>query len=458
MTPAQSSVLIAELAVRPNERIFSGPKGSTSVEPLVMALFLELSSRAGALVTRRELFDRLWGSVAVGDDNLNRLVALLRRTLNDLGVTSLRIETVPATGYFLRLEAGGRSQDVRQAISEARDSWKLGMPEPDLLRIALLERAGQMDTQDAEVFGLSALLHRHAAEYADPEQAASHVQSCDTAARRALEIDPEQVEALTALVSVAPLYGQWFDASRRLYELCANHPGHPVPENDLSIVEMATGQVLAAKRRRDRLLAADPLTAQFCYKSVYHHWSVEDHVGMDHLADSAMQLWPLHPAVWTVRFWTFAYTGRFGAAQAVLARRPPQIPEPMVAFLRRAATAAESGETAAHDEVAAQASSLVSKGPAHAIAALFALSLIGRTDDVFEVAKRYYLHDGQGPVPLQALAGSPKLNEQHRRLTQVLFTPVFAALRQDRRFEELCGGIGLTAFWEQSEITPDYQL
>ena len=208
MMPAQSSVLIAELAVRPNERIFSGPNGSTSVEPLVMALFLELSSRAGALVTRRELFDRLWGGAAVGDDNLNRLVALLRRTLNELGITSLRIETVPATGYFLRLEAGGCGEDVRQAISEARDSWKLGMPEPDLLRIALLERAAKMDSEDAEVFGLSALLHRHAAEYADPEQAANHVQSCDTAARRALEIDPAQVEALTALVSVAPLYGR----------------------------------------------------------------------------------------------------------------------------------------------------------------------------------------------------------------------------------------------------------
>jgi len=43
-------------------------------------------------------------------------------------------------------------------------------------------------------------------------------------------------------------------------------------------------------------------------------------------------------------------------------------------------------------------------------------------------------------------------------LTQVLFTPVFAAMREDPRFQELCSSIGLTAFWDQSGITPDYLL
>ena len=63
-------MFIAELTVRPNERVLIGPKGSGSLEPLAFALFLELASRAGTLVTRHELFNRLWGSLAVGDDNL----------------------------------------------------------------------------------------------------------------------------------------------------------------------------------------------------------------------------------------------------------------------------------------------------------------------------------------------------------------------------------------------------
>lgn len=455
-------MFIAELTVKPGERMIAGPNGSASIEPLVMALFLELASRAGTLVPRRELFRKLWGSLAVGDDNLNRLVAVLRRILRQIGVSSVSIETVPATGYVLQLHACSavRAQyDVQQALSEARDSWRLGLPEPDYLRIALLDRAAQMAQDDSHVLGCAALLHRHAAEYTRPEDASEHVRLCEVNARGALERDPAQVEASTALVSIAPLYGRWLDSSIRLQELCASAPGHPVPENDLSVVEMATGQIAAAKRRRDRLIAADPLAAQFCYKSVYQHWSAGDHVGMDHAADRAMQLWPLHPAVWTVRFWTLAYTGRLPAAEAMLAGPCPSgIPPFMQGFMRRVVTAAMSNESSEREQAITTASTLASEGPAQAVAALFALGLFDRANEAFAIARRYYLQDGQGPVPLQPQSGHPRLNEQHRRVTQVLFTPVFAALRDDSRFSDLCHSIGLTSFWEQSGVTPDYLL
>jgi DNA-binding winged helix-turn-helix (wHTH) protein len=231
-------MLIAELRVWPSQRTLQGPKGSASLEPLVMAVFLALAARPGELVSRRELFNRLWGSLSVGDDNLNRLVAVLRRTIASLGVTSLRIETVPASGYVLRLDGNcaveSVDSDVEQALSQARESWRLGIPEPDHLRIALLARAGEMKPEDSRISGMLALLHRHAAEYAEPERTSHHVSACEEAANRALEIDSTQIEAATALVSIAPLYGRWLDGSRRLAELCAAAPGHPVPENDLS--------------------------------------------------------------------------------------------------------------------------------------------------------------------------------------------------------------------------------
>jgi len=47
------------------------------------------------------------------------------------------------------------------------------------------------------------------------------------------------------------------------------------------------------------------------------------------------------------------------------------------------------------------------------------------------------------------------LNEQHRRLTQVLFMPVFARMRADSRFVKLCSHIGLTDYWNESGLTPD---
>lgn len=454
-------MLIAELKVWPSQRVLQGPQGSVSLEPLVMSLFLVLAARPSEVVGRRELFNTLWGSMGVGDDSLNRLIAVLRRSLTQIGVNSVRIETVPASGYVLRL-AGAHtpervSRDVEQAFSQAWDSWRLGIPEPDYLRIALLERAGEMKSDDARIYGMLALLHRHAAEYAEPERTSYHVSACDDASRKALALDDTQTEAATALVSVGPLYGRWIESSRRLKELCSAAPGHPVPENDLSVLEMATGQIAAAKHRRDRLIRADPLSAVFSYKSVYQHWSVGDRAGMDHMADRAMQLWPMHPAVWSVRFWTLVYTDRAQAALAMLdGPFPDGISEPMLIFLRQAINAYAEGEDGRQQQVVAAAEGFAGRGPAQAVAALFVLGLFNRVDEGFQVARRYYLQHGHASVPLQTTRDRPRLNEQHRRLTQILFTPACSAMRADARFSVLCQSIGLTAFWEQGGITPDY--
>jgi DNA-binding winged helix-turn-helix (wHTH) protein len=453
-------MMVAELAVFPADRVIRGPAGSAPLEPLVMALFLCLAGRTGTLVSRRELFSRLWGAVSVGDDNLNRLVAALRRALISVGASSVRVETVPASGYILRLAAlptgADAGEQAAQALAEGFDSWRLGLPEPDYLRIALLSQAGEIAPDNARIFGLLALLHRHGAEYAPPEEAAGHVRSCELAARRALQIEPGQVEAASALASIAPLYGAWSERSRHLAELCAASGRNLVPEDDLAVLEMATGQIRASKRRRDRLIKMDPLAAIFSYKSVYQHWSVGDATGMDHIADRAMQLWPFHPAIWTARFWTLAFTNRLAAAQALIGRRSPRgIPVQMLAFLERMLAAAAGSNACSADECTAAAVRLAGQGPAQAVAALFTLGLLGRPKDAFEVAERYYLQQGAQPVPLQPGADHPMLNEQHRRLTQILFTPACAEMRENPRFLDLCRSVGLTSFWEQTGTTPD---
>jgi DNA-binding winged helix-turn-helix (wHTH) protein len=453
-------IRLGELIVRPNERSIEGPAATRSLEPLVMTLFVALLGRAGKIVERRQLFSRLWGASAVGDDNLNRLVALLRRALTGVGASSLRIETVPGTGYILRLNAppspGAAQEEANHALAEGINSWRTAAPEPDYLTIALLSRVLGVAGDEARILGLLALLHRHAAEYGLGHEAAEHLRSCEAAARRALELNPHQPEAGTAIVSINPLYGRWYEASERLVELCAASGRHPVPENDLAVLEMATGQVEASKRRRDRLIRLDPLAAGYCYKSVYQHWALGDRIGMDHVADRAMQLWPHHPAVWMARFWTLAYTSRLPAAQGLLARRPPAMPLPIINFLSLVLGAAADGHASACAAARDAAVQLAGRGPAQAIASLFALGLLGRPDEAFLVAERYYLQQGPEPVPLHSAPDDPRLNEQHRRLTQILFTPACAAMRESARFESLCRSIGLVRFWEKSGITPDH--
>ena len=94
-------------------------------------------------------------------------------------------------------------------------------------------------------------------------------------------------------------------------------------------------------------------------------------------------------------------------------------------------------------------------GPAHAIHSMTALGLLGEADEAFAVAAAYYFRDGPNPVPLHHGPIEPVLNEQHRRLTQILFTPAFATMRDDPRFASLCTRIGLSRYWDESGLRPE---
>jgi DNA-binding winged helix-turn-helix (wHTH) protein len=461
-----SDIDVGQLRIRPARRSIEGPAGAVTVEPLVMQLLVELSRRAGQVISRREIFERCWGSAAVGDDSLNRIIAMLRRALEEAGEGLVTIETVPRTGYVLRLhhqtrngpDRGQTDADVSRAIGEGLDSVRLGLPEPDHLRLEILRQAVASKPENSKAWGTLALLCRQAAEYAAPPTTSEFVARCEAAARPALALDPFQVEALVALATVAPLFGRWREARSQLIAITAKAETPFVAIHELAIVEMATGRLRAAKTLVDGLIATDPLAACLCYKSIYQHWSIGDLAGMDHVADRAIQLWPTHAAVWTARFWTLAYTDRPYAALSMLddSNPRPDIPSPALRLLRAAASAVASADPSAMDAAAAASRQAAQAGPAGAIAALFALGLLKRTEEQRDVANAYYLREGPTPVPVRRTEAEPSINDQHRRATQILFTPACEALRADTRFPTLCARMGLSAYWETSGLRPDF--
>lgn len=457
---------VGPVSVRPAMRILETQDASISIEPLVMKLLVTLSRRAGQLVTRQQVFDACWGSAPVGDDSLNRVIAVLRKALREIAGGAVRIETIPGSGYVLRLIAGGVSgqlsvnrDGIRAAIEAGYDSWRLSWPEPDHLRLELLRQVTAENPDSDSAWGMLALLCRQAAEYAEPGDVGAYVAECQAAARRALALNAIQGEALVALASVAPLYGRWREGRAALTLTLEKVCGHIVALHDLAILEMATGRVRAAKAIMDDLITRDPLAACFCYKSMYQHWSVNDLSGLDHVGDRAIQLWPSHPAVWSARFWTLAHTGRGYASMEMLddAVTRPRIPEPAIRLLRTAVSASLSGRELAADEAAQACCAAAARGPAQALAAINGLGLLGRVDDLFDVAYAYYLRTGQGPVPMRRTSGEPSINDQHRRVTQALFTPACAGMRAERsRFLELCARMGLTDYWDTTGLRPDF--
>jgi DNA-binding winged helix-turn-helix (wHTH) protein len=452
---------IGPIHVRPAARSIESSKGCFATEPLVMQLLVELSRKAGRVVSRREIFETCWGSSAVGDDSLNRIVAGLRKTLSMADGDTVLVETVPGAGYALRLRSNGveaAHDEVEQALQEGFDSIRAGIPRPDHLRLELLRRAVKIQPGDARAWGMRALLCRYAAEYGEPAEVAEFVAECQRSARHALQIDPNQPCALVALATVAPLFGRWGDARARLLEVLVDSPGEFVAEHELVICEMSTGRVRAAVDRTNALVAADPLAACMIYKGIYQRWSSGDLLGMDQLGDRGVHLWPTHPAVWTARLWTLAFTGRIEAAVAMLEDEAvrPDIPAPSFQLLKLVIAAAASGRPEDADRAAEVVRAAAASGPARAIVALFALGLLAKVDDSFAVAEGYYLREGADPVPVRHTEGEPMINDLHRRVTQILFTPACADMRGDGRFLGLCERAGLTAYWEQTGLAPDF--
>lgn len=443
--------------ISPSRRRIELGSKSVALEPLVLRALLLLEERSGEVVTRDELFDYCWGRGAVGDDSLNRIMAVLRRKLDELAADEVVLERVPTVGYLLKFADETHAQSLDRSIEGAYDWWRLGLPQPGLAPIRRLRSALSSEPR-ADGWGMLALLLRQAAEYCAPDICASLTAECDSAARRALALDAHQPEALVAMSSVVPLYGHWASARSALNAVLDRHPDHLPAAHDLMMVEMATGRVRSAYALLLPLKERDPLAACLWYKAIYQSWSMGDLAAMDHHADHSIQLWPNHPAIWSARFWTLAFTDRMQAALDMLdaERVSPPLPEPLSIFLRTvvAAKLEPTEEVRRHAIGACLAASR--QGPAQALAALFGLCLMEAHDESFIVADAYYLRAGDAPVPLSRSSSDLSVTDQHRRVTQILFTPACARMRADRRFTALCRRTGLQSYWDISGFAPDF--
>jgi TolB-like protein/DNA-binding winged helix-turn-helix (wHTH) protein len=88
--------------VRPLTGEVAGAGGTTHLEPKVMEVLAALAQRAGEVVEREELLQRIWGHrAAVADEPLTRCIAELRRVLGDSRQTPTFIQTIPKRGYRL---------------------------------------------------------------------------------------------------------------------------------------------------------------------------------------------------------------------------------------------------------------------------------------------------------------------------------------------------------------------
>ncbi len=459
--PSGAGICFGRARMVPATRTIQGERGFGRLEPLMLDVLLLLAEHPGTLVTRGHLRERCWGGQPVGDDSVNRAVAGARRAL--IAATgSARIVTVPGAGYTLQIMPerpdGAVPPLTGTAVETGWRSWRMGLPAPDLAALDALRGHLSEQADDADAWGMLALIARNAAEYSEPQDCTSLVEECQAAAARAHSLRPKFGVANAALIALPPLFGDWTARRQRLLAALADAPEDRVLRHELAFLEMATGRPSAAVPLIEALITEDPLAAIYQYKRVYHLWTLGRLTAMDQVADRAMQLWPKHPAIWFARYWSLAFTGRADRAREMAedaGARPP-LPENALRLLRLTADAVTDRSEATRRSAIEGNRRSAQMGPAQCLAAIIHLAGLGETDAAFEVAEAYFLNDGPLLIPGHRTPKDSAVTDQYRRMTQMLFIPATADMRRDPRFLTLCAAIGLDDYWREAAVTPDF--
>ncbi len=504
--------------IDPALRTVRGPSGDAALEPRVMQVLMALADADGAVVTRETLMARCWSGQLVGDDALTRTIFAIRRALKDVGSTGLGVETISKAGYRLigtaTIDDGGapvdnavqftrppdtaglaaveppgavpvsrravtvgaaglavaaaagvvwwprpdpNAQRAADLVARARVALRDELPESEQQGLGFLKEAVALAPANAEAWGTLALAWRNTAEYADPDETAAAVASTERAARKALALDPRQGDALAALATLAPIYGDWMGAERRLRGVLAVAPGNADALNALTVFSMATGRPRAQLALSEPLAKREPLSPTYQYHYVYGLWANGRAAEADRVVGRAMALWPRHPGVWLARLQTLAFTGRTAAALRLIEQGQQRQPgSPYLDQLAASVRALHSRRPV--DVAAAIADNLdrARKGEGFAVSAILFLSALGALDAAFAVANGYLLERGPVTVDMVHAAGTASVNDQRRRKTMMLFVPPTAPMRTDARFLPLCEAIGLADYWRKSGHRPDF--
>ena len=480
---------VAGLTIDPVLRRISGPGGEAPVEPLVMQLFLHLIDGQGEVLQRRELFHHLWGKAQVGDDSLNRLVGGLRKALEHTGGGAVQIETVPRLGYRLIVEPAVASEvpsTTRRSLIAAGASsllvlggaglW-LARSNPGaqaahlvdrgdvLLRDAVPLEAGEavpplrsaleVDPENAKALGLLALAEETRAFNGGSTNAGETLRAAEKAARAALRIDPNEPHARLALVDITAGSLDWSQMEDRLQALRASAPTNVHVLGSLTSFLQAVGRTSESWVYNERAAAAAPSSPTPLWRRALRLWTAGRTTEALNLSERLLPLWPRHALVWNARFMILAFSGRTGAAAAMISdtvapagNAHPAKPEQWLPTL-----AAFAEPSRANVDKAREANLAAARlNPGQATSAAMVLSQLGEIDAAFQVIEALLLSKGplvpSRPIaPRSFVANSPSWCR-----TQWLFMPPLASVRRDPRFNALCEELGLARYWRQTAI------
>jgi DNA-binding winged helix-turn-helix (wHTH) protein/Flp pilus assembly protein TadD len=495
---------LGAVEVRPATREMAGPNATEILEPRVMQVLVALAEARGEILSRDDLIARCWEGRAVSEDAINRAISKLRRLGEEVAHGAFRIDTITKVGY--RLVAGEPAEPAPRAVgsgSEAKSSgfgrraalaggfavaaglagWSLfgrsafepprpaaqlysraaeivrnGSPEQTAQAIGFLREAVTIAPDYADAWGLLAIAYRLQADY-EPAQAQSLTSGrAEGAARRALGMDPNNVNALAANALAIDFFRRWQEAEAAVRAVLAIDGEQPDMRIRLFWLLASVGRTREAIETIGDVGGPFAMNPFVQYELVQALWSAGRLDEADRLADRGLSLWPRHYGIWFTRFWGYAYTGRAERALAMAADeggRPPGIPAGDFEIISVSARALGSGSPADIDAAIAAHRRAAPQGFGYCANAIRVAAALGRTGDALAFADAYYFNRGFAVAPVLFTSQQGLYARPSARWTDFLFSPSCASLHRTAQFRRLTDEIGLGDYWRRSRVRPD---
>ncbi|WP_068877524.1 MULTISPECIES: winged helix-turn-helix domain-containing protein [unclassified Phenylobacterium] len=484
--------------VRPATRELVGPGGREVLEPRVMQVLVALARAPGEILTREDLTESCWEGRVVGEDALSRVISRLRRASEGVGRDGWTLETVTKVGYRL-LPAGhdprasplapavapparrrvlaatgaagvsvlggaawwlwrpGRiSPKARDLYEKGREAMRPGLREGTAQAVGFLREAVAEEPNFVDAWGALALAYQASLRFTAPAKQPGVRSQAEAAARRALDLDPREPQASAALALLAPIYRNWGPAERLYLRALALHAREGELELAYARLLIGVGRMRDAVTHAQAAVVEDEFAVWRQYMLALTLWGAGRLEEADTVVARALARWPGHYALWFQQLSMFMFSGRADRAAAMgadPANRPLNIPAADVEISLSVARALASGAPGDIRSAADLNLERARKGVGYAENAITALSVFGRLDEAFAVARALYFGEGFA-IPGQRFS-APVYAVEGTRNTHILFLPPTHAMRADPRFPGLMRDLGLADYWRTSRHPPD---
>ena len=524
MTPSDGPIRLADtppfrlgtLAFDPATRQMHDGAATRTLEPRVMQVIALLAAAQGRVVGRQELFERCWGGRVVGEQAINRVMAIVRKIAAEAG-DPFFVETVTKVGYRLAVNPealapaedepatldrpaphaphaphaptgtgtvsrrgliaaavgggvalgaltvvglGHRSESddlppaARTFVDKGFDELDQMLPGYGAQSIAHFRRATEIAPGSAQAWGALALGYALGNSFEDAASTRAAVQWTRSAAQRALELDRTSGDARVALLVVQPDFRRWRSYEAQCRALRSDFPNHPFLLRASGECLCDVGRWRDAIRVHERWALREPDRLSPRLALALEHWQLGQLPQAQAALDELARQWPSHRLVLSVRLNFLILTGRSDQAERMAADMQDQSREPPLLPPEIAVAAARAIEADDRRAKAVVARDIIAVRAERRIAISPAIAFLATLGAVDAAFDVLGDHLFGGSLPWAA-PFRPRWPVQ--RATDLLFGYAMAPLRADPRFLRVTEALGLEDYWRSTGTRPDYR-